>query len=30
MRQIPRVLFQRFVDVLCYAAKLDKVELRQR
>jgi hypothetical protein len=28
MIQIPRVLFDRFIDMVCYAASLDKVELR--
>jgi hypothetical protein len=28
MIHIPRVLVERFIDVVCYAASLDKVELR--
>jgi hypothetical protein len=30
MLKIPRVLFDRFIDVVCYAASVDKVELRVR
>ena len=28
MIKVPRALFDRFIDVICYAASLDKVELR--
>jgi hypothetical protein len=26
--QMPRALFERFIDAVCYTASLDKVELR--
>jgi hypothetical protein len=26
--QMPRALFERFIDAVCYAVSLDKVELR--
>jgi hypothetical protein len=29
MIKIPRVLFERFTEALCYAASLDKVEIRK-
>ena len=30
MIQLPRELFERFIDAVCYAASMDKVELRNR